>query len=289
MFRRTRRTGGGWLGLLSGAVCLVWVLASVQGIQAQPREVKIGVIYPMTGGAAQAGWDDKQAIELALDIINTTKYKHLNLPLAKSEGLDKLGGAKITVVIADHQGKPELGLSEAERLVTQEKVAALLGCYHSNVTMTASQVAERMKIPFLNPESSSPQLTRRGFKWFFRTTPHDENFSEAMFLFFKDLEKKKGAKIKTVAILHEDTLYGQDSGRIEKEMAEKAGYKVLDVLIDGVSAGSIQTGSASRQPQIRKVKGGCVPRPPFLLAPPSERREGKGMSKIIPGTAILEQ
>jgi len=197
------------------------------GLQGEAAEVKIGVIYPMSGPTAQAGLDDKHAIELALDIINTTKYKHLNLPLAKSEGLPNLKGAKLTITIADHQGKPDLGLSEAERLITQEKVAALLGCYHSSVTETASMVAERMKIPFLNPESSSPRLTRRGFKWFFRTSPHDETFSEAMFQCVQDLEKKRGIKFKTIAVMYEDTLYGKDSSRIEKELAAKFGYKVV--------------------------------------------------------------
>ena len=190
-------------------------------------EAKIGVIYPMSGPIAQAGLDNKHAIELALDIINTTKYKNLNLPLAKTEGLPNLGGAKITVTFADHQGKPDLGLSEAERLLTQEKVVALLGCYNSNVTETASMVAERMKMPFFNPESSSPRLTQRGFKWFFRSTPHDETFSEAMFKCLVDLEKKGGVKFKSIAVVYEDTLYGKDSSRIEKGLAEKAGYKVV--------------------------------------------------------------
>jgi len=207
-------------------VAFILVLMSPAIISAAP-EVKIGVIYPMSGPIAQAGLDNKHAIELALDIINTTKYKNLNLPLAKTEGLPNLGGAKITVTFADHQGKPDLGLSEAERLLTQEKVVALLGCYNSNVTETASMVAERMKMPFFNPESSSPRLTQRGFKWFFRSTPHDETFSEAMFKCLVDLEKKRGNKFRTIAVVYEDTLYGKDSSRIEKELAEKAGYKVV--------------------------------------------------------------
>jgi branched-chain amino acid transport system substrate-binding protein len=191
------------------------------------QDVKIGVLYPMSGPTAQAGIDDKHAIELALDIINTDKYKHLNLPLSKTVGLPNLKGAKMTVIIADHQGKPDLGLSEAERLITQEKVAALLGCYHSSVTETASMVAERMKFPFFNPESSSPKLTRRGFKWFFRSSPHDETFSEGMFQAVQDLEKKRNVKFKTIAVMGEDTLYGKDSSRIEKELAAKVGYKVV--------------------------------------------------------------
>ena len=206
---------------------IILLLLVTLPVTVSAADVKIGVIYPMSGPTAQAGLDDKHAIELALDIINTTQYKHLNLPLAKSAGLPNLQGAKLTVTIADHQGKPDLGLSEAERLITQENAIALFGCYHSSVTETASMVAERMKIPFFNGESSSPRLTRRGFKWFFRSSPHDEIFSEGMFQCLKDLEKKRGTQFKTIAVMYEDTLYGKDSSRIEKELATKAGYKVV--------------------------------------------------------------
>jgi branched-chain amino acid transport system substrate-binding protein len=189
-------------------------------------DVKIGVIYPMSGPTAQVGLDHKHAIELAMDIINTTQYKHLNLPLSKTEGLNNLGGAKVTVAFADHQGKPDLGLSEAERMITQEKAVVLFGSYHSTVTETASMVAERLKVPFFNPDSSSPKLTSRGFKWFFRSTPHDETFTEAMFQCLQEIEKKRGLKFKTIAVMYEDTLFGKDSSRIQKELAAKAGYQV---------------------------------------------------------------
>jgi branched-chain amino acid transport system substrate-binding protein len=216
---------------------LVWSLLLTSPLVA--AEVKIGVLYPVSGPTAQVGLDNKHAIELALDIINTTNYKHLNLPLAKSEGLSNLGKAKVTVVIADHQGKPDLGMSEAERLITQESVVALFGAYHSSVTETASSVAERMKIPFFNAESSSPKLTQRGFKWFFRSSPHDETFAGSLFDCLSGLEKKKGFKIKTVGIMYEDTLYGKDSSRIEKELAAKAGYKVVADIVYRRAATSI--------------------------------------------------
>ena len=191
------------------------------------QEVKIGIIYPLSGPVGQAGINNKNAIELALEIIQNPKYKNLNVPLAGAGGLPNLKGAKVSVIFTDHQGKPDLGLSEAERLVTQEKVVVLSGCYHSSVTETASMVAERMKIPFYNFESSSPKLTERGFKWFFRSSPHDGTFSEAMFAFAQEFGKKKNIKFKTIAVLYEDTLYGKDSARIEKELAAKAGYQVV--------------------------------------------------------------
>ena len=85
--------------------------------------------------------------------------------------MPNLKGAKIKVIFADHQGKPDIGQAEAERMITTENVAALMGCYYSSVTTTASIAAERHKIPFLNPESTDPSLTERGFRYFFEPPP----------------------------------------------------------------------------------------------------------------------
>ncbi len=159
-----------------------------------------------------------------------------------------LKGAKVRLVFADHQGKPELGQSEAERLITQEKVIAIIGCWHSGVTATASQVAERYGIPFLNAESSSPGLTRRGLKWFFRTSPHDEHFSQAMFDFYRDFEKKRGVKIKTVGLTYDNSaLRRGQRPKIEKELAKKAG---LDVVLDL----QYKERSTSLQSEVQRLK-----------------------------------
>src|SRR5260221_11540899 len=101
------------------------------------REVKIGAIYPLTGPAASTGLEIKNALELAADMINDGA-KGLNLPLGNPAGLPNLKGAKIRLMFGDHQNNPQVGATEAERLITQEKVAALIGCYVSNVTATAS-------------------------------------------------------------------------------------------------------------------------------------------------------
>jgi branched-chain amino acid transport system substrate-binding protein len=214
-------------GLFLGLIAVGLLIFGLTGPAPAQQVIKIGAIYPLTGPVGQAGINQKHAIELAMDVVNTTDFKNLNLPLAKTAGLPNLKGAKVTVIFSDHQGKPDLGLSEAERLITQEHVVVLTGCYHSSVTETASMVAERMKIPFYNFESSAPKLTKRGFKWFFRSGPDDETFSIAMFEFLKEFGKKKNIKFKTMAVLYEDTLYGKDSGRIEKELAKKHGLEVV--------------------------------------------------------------
>jgi len=210
---------------LTAAVLALGLTPVVQGT-AQAAEVVIGVLYPLTGPVAQVGIDAVAAVKTAVDIIN--EDVNLNVPLGPGKGLTNLGGAKIRLVIADHGGKPDVGQAEAERMITQEKVHALFGAYYSSVTKTASQVAERYQIPFLNAESTSPGLTKRGFKWFFRTTPHDGEFTKLMYEFMKDFQKKKGIKLKTVAILHEDSEWGTGSGKVQQSMADSGGYKVVE-------------------------------------------------------------
>ena len=190
----------------------------------QTSEVVIGVIYPLSGASAQIGVDAQKAFETAAEIIN--KNFDFDLPLARGEGLPGLGGAKVRPVFADHQADPQKGRAEAERLITQEKVCAVIGTYQSSVAVTVSQVCERYGVPFMSADNSSPSLHRRGLKFYFRASPHDEMYSKAMFDFF-DAMKKKGTKIETLSLFHEDTIYGTDSGNAQTKLANERGYKIV--------------------------------------------------------------
>jgi branched-chain amino acid transport system substrate-binding protein len=192
--------------------------------RAQTSEVVIGATYPLSGAGAQVGVDAQRAFETAIDIINNDQ--DFDLPLAKGVGLPGLGGAKIRMVYADHQGDPQKGRAEAERLITQEKVCAVLGSYQSAVAVTVSQICERYQIPFLSADNSSPSLHRRGLKYYFRASPHDEMFSAAMFDFL-DAMKKKGVKADTLALFHEDTIFGTDSANAQTKLATERGYKIV--------------------------------------------------------------
>ena len=137
--------------VLSALACAA-LLMSAAAAHAQ-QEVKIGVLYPLSGPVAQVGIDAVAAVKTAVEIVN--EGADLPLSLAKSKGLSGLGGAKVKLFVVDHQGKPEVGLSETERLITQEKVHAVFGAYFSSVTGAASQAAERAGIPFVNAASTS--------------------------------------------------------------------------------------------------------------------------------------
>ncbi len=191
------------------------------------QEVRIGVIYPLTGPGAAVGAELRSALELAADVINNGAPGIAELPFAAGKGLPNLKGAKIKLVFADHQANPQTGATEAERLITQEKVVALIGAYNSAVTATASQVAERAGIPFLNPESSSASLTQRNFKWFFRTTPHDDLFVHNAFDFLKELETKKGIKSGAIASLNENGLWGTETTKLQAKLAPEFKFNLI--------------------------------------------------------------
>ena len=196
------------------------------GARAQAaKEVVIGALYPLSGASAQIGVDAKTAFETAVEIINNSQ-SGLDLPLAGGSGLAGLGGAKLRIIYADHQGDPQKGRAEAERLITQEKVSALVGSYQSSVAATISQTAERYGVPFVSADNSSPSLHRRGLKYFFRAAAHDEMFSTVMFDFLDGL-RKKGEKIDTLALFYEDTIFGTDSSNVQRKLAGERGYKLV--------------------------------------------------------------
>src|SRR6266702_711696 len=213
-----------------GLICAASISIALTGVaSAQDKTVKIGAIYPLSGNAASTGVHTKAAFETALEIINNGNPALGNLPLTKNAGLKGLGGAKVEVVWADNQGSPAVGQNQALRLITEEKVVALSGAYQSGITLTASAISEKYGIPYVNGESVAANLTERGFKWFFRTTPIASDFAKAYYEFLTDM-KAAGAKIDNVALVHDNTEYGTSvAGTITSAFKEKGQAIALDV------------------------------------------------------------
>ena len=225
------------LGLLCAAsISIAWAGAA----SAQDKTVKIGAVFPLSGNAASAGIHAKYAIETALDIINNPHPELGNFPLAEGAGLPGLGGAKIDVVFADNQGSPATGQNQALRLITEEKVVALTGAYQSGITLTASAIAEKYSIPFVNGESVAANLTERGFKWFFRTTPIASDFAKEYYDFLQDM-KTKGAKVDNVALVHDNTEYGTSVASVITSTFKAKGQNIALDISYAVNATDVQS------------------------------------------------
>src|SRR3977135_454513 len=91
--------------------------------------VKVGVLFPLTGNAAAAGQAAKAAVEVAAEIVNAAHPELKGIPLAETEGLPGLGGAKFELTFIDHQGNPSVAQQQALRLINQEKVHVMFGAY----------------------------------------------------------------------------------------------------------------------------------------------------------------
>jgi branched-chain amino acid transport system substrate-binding protein len=222
------------VGIALAAVLGLMVPADVFAAE----EIKIGVIYPLTGGAAAAGRELRAGAELAAEIANNV-MADIPMTMAKNSGVKAMGGAKIKLIFKDHEGNPTLGADLAKKLILDDKVHGILGCYHSSVTKTVSAVCEQYGVPMINGSSTSPDLTMRGFKWFWRTTPHDKWFTKDLFEFLKGLTegKVKGVKavpkkdIETVAAACENTEWGSLVTETIKLFAGEYDFKLRRSLL----------------------------------------------------------
>jgi branched-chain amino acid transport system substrate-binding protein len=196
-----------------------------------PAEVTIGTLQPLSGKVASLGVDTLHGVELAVEVINGA-HPEIDLPLAAGTGLPGLQGARIRLVKADTQGVPEKGGSEVDRLVTSEKVVAIVGAVQSALTLTASERAERLQVPFVTELSTARGLTRRGLKWFFRTTPDDGMFG-ALFFEFLAAQREKGHPVERAAIIHTNDEFGTQAADVTKDNAAEAGVQIVaDVEYD---------------------------------------------------------
>ncbi len=223
-------------GILAAAFLAALLAAGM--VQAADKVVKIGVIYPLTGGAAAEGRELRAGAELALEIANKLT-PGVDMEMAKNAGIKSLGGAKVELIFKDHQGNPQLGADLAKKLIEDDKVVGILGCYHSAVTKTVAAVCERFGVPMINDSSTSPALTKAGYKWFWRTTPHDAQFTRDLFEFLKGLTegKAKGvaavpkADLATLASACEKTEWGTNVDDQIKSYAKEYGFNVASSIL----------------------------------------------------------
>lgn len=239
MKKNNKFTRRDFLKLSGGALAsaAAWSMGAFN-LRAQPAEIKLGVIYPYSGALAATGKVLRQGADLAADYVNN-KWPDLLIPIGKWEGIPNLDGAKLKLIHKDHRSEPDRGADLAKRLIKDENVVGIMGCYNSSVTKTASTVAERYQVPFINAASTSPTLTQRGYKWFFRCTPHDRYFTRDLFDFLDGLTQGKVKGVDAVpkgdvddlAAACENTEWGSGVSDLITEFAKKYDYNLVESLL----------------------------------------------------------
>lgn len=207
----------------AGAVAAFGIRKSVAA-----ETVNIGGLYPVTGSFAQIGQGCVNAAKLAVQMIND------------AGGIKSLDGAKLNLIVSDVQSDPTVTRTETDRLISSYKPAAIHGAFASALTLIASEVAERAKVPLLTG-SSSDQLNKDRHYTF---TP----FSRASQFALAQLQMSKLVSDQPkVAVIFENTAFGTSTSNGLREQAPSQGVEI--VLFEPYSAGL-----SDASPLINKVK-----------------------------------
>jgi branched-chain amino acid transport system substrate-binding protein len=184
---------------------------------ADPKEILIGHIHPLSGALGFDGQELKKGMMLAVKEIND------------AGGIKSLDGAKLKLLDADSEGKPELAVSAVERF-SREGVVAVMGAYQSAVTLVATQQAEKLQVPFVVTVAVADEVTARGFKYTFRVQPSAEQMASQTVKYVSEIAKATGQTVKTIAYLHDDTAFGSSlAGHVKKYAANYGMEVIIDV------------------------------------------------------------
>ncbi len=196
------------------------VLALVFGFISPPfsmaQEVlKIGYLFPFTGPLAIMGKEAFESWEVVADMVNER---------------GGVLGKKVVAVKADAVD-PKNAMSEAERLITIEKVNIIVGTQSSPRALTGSEVTEKYKKIFWEVSAAADELTKRKTQYFFRlqTTASSYGIMGAKYIakVLAPMMKKPMSELKVVSN-YEDSIWGTTVWKGFMEQAKKEGVKVID-------------------------------------------------------------
>ena len=196
--------------------------------------LRIGVLVPLTGTLASDGNRLLRAHQLAAKQINA------------QGGIKELGGAQVELVVSDIQSKPEVARSEAQRLISNENVSALVGAWASATTIPSCQVAERNSTPYVVTSAITDGITEQGMQYVFRVAPKGKWFSEYTADFI-DYLRSLGLKISRFALATEDGPFGQTMRTNYPPAMSKRG---LELVADE----TFKTGSPDLGTAVSKLK-----------------------------------
>jgi branched-chain amino acid transport system substrate-binding protein len=186
-------------------------------LMAQARTIKIGLIHPVSGALAYNGAQSRLGAMWAIDEINA------------AGGIKSMGGTKLEGLLGDSQSRPEVGVSEVERM-QQEGVSAYVGCFSSAIALPATQAAAKYNTPFMIDTGSSDAIVTRGLKNVFRLMPGGAKCVEDAFIALAEINKAAGGVAKSAVIVHEDSEFGTNTAKLLAAKLGGIGLEVKEVL-----------------------------------------------------------
>jgi branched-chain amino acid transport system substrate-binding protein len=214
-------------GLAAVLVSITFLIACSETPPPSNEPVKVGVITSLTGSNTAFGQAHKAGYTIATADIN-------------SRG--GINGRKIEVVYFDDQSKPDRAVQGVAKLVDEDHVPVLLGAYSSESTLAMVPVVTAKKVPLIIPTAVADNIMKANSPWVFRVCAGSGENARSTLDFLKN-----NGDPKRVAIVYENTNFGQASYKAMAEAARSRGLAV--VFEDGY-----QAKSPSYQPMLRQLK-----------------------------------
>lgn len=186
-----------------------WGIASIlvtPGIADAQQTIRIGATMSQTGTLATQGVPARNGYVLC--------QKHVN----EKGGLL---GRKVEFLIYDDKSDPKLAIELYEKLITGDKVDAVMGPYGSTHTEAVAPVTEKHRMVHVSPLAATTSIWEKGRRYLFMVLPPAELFLGGLI----DIGARNG--LKTVAIIEEDALFPKAAGKGAVELAKKNGMKVV--------------------------------------------------------------
>jgi branched-chain amino acid transport system substrate-binding protein len=193
---------------LKGTIALALVAALAGGSlpAAAQGPIRIGASLSLTGTYAKLGKNQHEGYQLCIKELN-----------AKGGLL----GRKLDLVVYDDQSLPPTAVRLYEKLITEDKVDAVMGPYSSPVSEAAANVTEKYKKVMVAPLAATTSIFKKGRKYIFMVISPAEGYLEGLV----DMAAKRG--LKTVAVVNEDTLFSKAAASGAVELAKKKGLQVV--------------------------------------------------------------
>lgn len=204
-------------GGTAGALALAAGVVGAPRIAKAAGPVKIGIIHPVTGAVSYSGTQSRAGALMAVDDINA------------AGGIKSLGGAKIDPLLADAQSKPDIGVSEVEKL-NEAGVPAILGGYASFICLATTQAAAKHGIPYVVDVGTDDRIVQGGLTNTFRFSPGYGVFVKTAVESLDRLNSAAGKPAKTAMIVHEDSAFGTGTANLLAKQLPGIGIDVIEVM-----------------------------------------------------------
>ncbi|MFQ5968289.1 MAG: amino acid ABC transporter substrate-binding protein [Acidimicrobiia bacterium] len=210
---------------LGGAVILALVLGLVLVATGEAqRPIRIGGSLSQTGAYA---------------LLGQTQYRGVQLCVRQANMKGGLLGRAIDLIVEDDRSQAATAVQIYERLITEDKVDAVIGPYSSTITEAVANVTEKHRMPMVASGAASSSIFKKGRRFVFMVLSPTDVYFEGLL----DLAAQRG--LKTIALVYQDTLFPRSTVQGGQQLARKRGLQ--PVLVEAYAKGTTDFSAVLRK------------------------------------------